>query len=156
MAMEIVFYDTRIIGKRRTVLTEEKTVEYEAGRLNTPEDAVTMINKLTSLNVLGEEHCYMMAMNSRNRVIGIFLISKGSVTTSIVGAREIFLRALLIGAVRIIVMHNHPSMDCTPSREDEMLTRKLWYGKTATGIELHDHIIVGGDSYYSFKEHQML
>ncbi len=75
--MQITFYDTRVTGKHRTILVEEKTVDYTADRLNQPADAVEMINDLTSLKELGEEHCYMVAMNNRNRVIGIFLISKG-------------------------------------------------------------------------------
>lgn len=154
--MQITFYDTRITGKRRTVLVEEKTVEYETDRLNTPEDAVEMINKLTSLNVLGEEHCYMVAMNNRNRVIGVFFISKGTATNGLVGAREVFMRALLIGAVKIILLHNHPSADCVPSREDNLLTKSILRGKSFIGIHLDDHIIVGGDNYYSFKENGML
>ena len=154
--MQITFYDTRVTGKHRTILVEEKTVDYTADRLNQPADAVEMINDLTSLKELGEEHCYMVAMNNRNRVIGIFLISKGTATNGLVGAREVFMRALLIGAVKIILLHNHPSADCVPSMEDNLLTKSLSKGKSFTGIHLYDHIIVGGDAYFSFKEHEML
>ena len=65
-----------------------------------------------------EEYMHMLCLNTKNRVIGVFEISHGTVNASIVGTREIFQKALLANAVSIILMHNHPSGDPTPSRED--------------------------------------
>ena len=154
--MQITFYDTRVTGKHRTILVEEKTVDYTADRLNQPADAVEMINDLTSLKELGEEHCYMVAMNNRNRVIGIFLISKGTATNGLVGAREVFMRALLIGAVKIILLHNHPSGDPAPSREDILITRRVHEAGMMIGVELLDHIIIGDNRYSSMREDGIL
>ena len=98
-----------------------------------------------------EEYMYMICMNTKNRIIGIFEISHGSVNVSIVTPREVFQKALLANAVSIILMHNHPSGDCTPSREDVEVTKKLVEAGKLIGISVLDHIIVG-DNYSSLKD----
>ena len=93
----------------------------------------------------------MICMNTKNKIIGVFEISHGSVNSSIVSPREVFQKALLANAVSIIVMHNHPSGDCTPSREDIEVTKRLVEAGKIVGVEVLDHIIVG-DRYSSLKE----
>ena len=94
----------------------------------------------------------MICMNTKNKIIGVFEISHGSVNSSIVSPREVFQKALLANAVSIIVMHNHPSGDSTPSREDIEVTRRLSEAGKIVGVELLDHIIVGDRVYCSLKE----
>jgi len=89
-------------------------------------------------------------------VLGIFLLSKGTIDMSLLGIREIYIRALLAGASRIILCHNHPSKDCTPSEKDIVNTKKVKDAGDIMGVELLDHIVIGGPSYFSFMEHDML
>lgn len=153
--MKINFYDTRI-NRNRTVLVKESSADYTAELFDSPKSIVRMLNQLTGLDSKGEEYCYVIALNTKNKPLGIFFISKGTVNQSIVGAREIFMRALLIGAVHIILFHNHPSTICTPSRDDIMITERIKQAGELIGIPLLDHIIVGKGNYYSFKEHERL
>ena len=153
--MRINFYDTKIKGNR-TVLVKESSVDYSAELLNSPESTVKMLNQLTSLDSRGEENCYIIALNAKNRPLGIFFLSKGTVNLSIVGPRETFLRALLIGATHIILFHNHPSSICAPSKDDITVTKRIKEAGELIGIPLTDHIIVGKGDYYSFIEHGRL
>lgn len=154
--MKIAFFDTKVTEGHRIVLVEEKTVDYSAEIFDVPNLIVDMINHVTHLNEKGEEHCYLIAMDIKNRVLGMFFISKGTKNQSLVGGREIFMRALMVGASFIILCHNHPSGDCFPSKEDIILTKKFKDAGDLIGVTLSDHIIIGGDTYFSFLEHELL
>ena len=93
----------------------------------------------------------MICLNTKNKIIGVFELSHGNVNSSIVGVREMFQKALLANAVSIIVLHNHPSGDPTPSREDINITTRMVEAGKLIGVEVLDHIIVG-DKYCSLKE----
>lgn len=154
--MQIGFYDTVINSDYHTVLVKERSVDYNAEPLTTPLSAVKMINQLTHMNSKGEENCYIIALNTKNRPLGIFFLAKGTVDLCPVGPRETFLRALLIGAAHIILFHNHPSLICAPSKDDIMLTERIKKAGELIGIPLMDHIIIGGDTFFSFREQGML
>ena len=100
----------------------------------------------------GQELLQMMMLNTKNRLIAETIISKGTVNASLISPREVFLEALKHQAVYIILIHNHPSGDPTPSREDILITRRMKELGTMIGIELMDHIIIGDRSYISLKE----
>lgn len=154
--MRINFYDTRIADDGSTFLIKEKGINYVTGRMNNPEEITRMMINLLQMNKLAEEHCYMLALNQTCRLLGIFFLSKGTVCSSPLTPREIFLRALLIGAVQIIVCHNHPSGNTSPSVSDIKVTERIKSSGDLLCIELADHIIVGENSYFSFKEAGML
>lgn len=154
--MQISFYDTVVNSDYHTILIKEKTVDYHNETLTTPVAAVEMINQLTELNIKGEENCYIAALNTKSKPLGIFFLARGTVNLCLVGPREVFMRALLIGAAHIILFYNHPSLDCTPSRDDILLTKRLREVAELLAIPLMDHIIVAGDSHYSFREQGML
>ena len=150
--MRITFYDTRISDEDTVMLVKERAVNYSTGgNISMPSDAVTLINDVAHLNERAEEYVYMIALNTKNKPIGIFLISKGSVDFSIINNREVFLRALLIGASKIMIFHNHPSKDVTPSECDVNVTKNLLESGKLMGIPVIDHIIVGGNNFFSFK-----
>lgn len=111
-----------------------------------------MMNDIYKMSELAEEYVYMIALNTKGRILGIFEIGHGSVNGCLVGIREVMLRALLCGAVNIILIHNHPSGDCEPSTEDFELFNRLSEAGKIIGIPLVDNIIIAGDSYKSFKE----
>ncbi len=154
--MRINFYDARISEDARTILVKEKGVNYESTKMNGPEEISLMLKTLLHMDELAEEHVYMIALNASCRILGMFLISKGTISTSLVSPREVFLRAVLIGAVQIILVHNHPSGSPVPSECDMELTKRLKVGGELLNICLADHIIIGENSYLSFKEAKLL
>lgn len=154
--MRINFYEARLSEDNRTMLVKEKGVNYDAGKLNSPEDIVLMMRKLLHVEQMAEEHCYMIAMNSSCKILGVFFISKGTVNVSLVTPRELYIRALLAGAVQIVLCHNHPSGNAIPSEQDIAITQKIKEAGEMININLADHIIIGSNSYLSFKEAKIL
>ncbi len=154
--MRINFYDTRIANDGTTILVKEKGINYEGANIKHPENIVLMLQSLLHIGELAEEHCYLIALNSSCRILGIFFLSKGTVYASLVSPREVFIRALLIGAVQIVLCHNHPSGNPTPTDTDIKLTKKVQESGALLHIALADHIIIGGNSYLSFKEADLL
>ena len=102
------------------------------------------------------EHMKLLMLNSKAKLLGETTISKGTVNASLVTPRELFIEALQKNAVSIIILHNHPSGDCTPSRNDIAVTDRLIEGSGIFSIELCDHIIIGDNEYYSFYENKLI
>ena len=127
----------------------------------------TMGNKITSPNDVVDvfqntlkhykvEHFIAVFLSTKNTIIGSETISVGSLNASIVHPREVFNRAIKKHAASIVVLHNHPSGDTTPSREDLNITTRLCEAGKILGIEVLDHIIIGFQGYYSFKENHQI
>lgn len=98
----------------------------------------------------------LLMLNTKSRLIGETNISKGTVNASLITPRELFIEALQKNAVSIVLMHNHPSGDPTPSREDMLITKRILDAGALIGIELLDHIIIGNNQYMSFREEALL
>jgi len=98
-----------------------------------------------------EEHFYILMLNTQNNIIGEQLISKGILDASIIHPREIFKPAIKNSASKIILVHNHPSGDPNPS--DMEITKKLMKVGEEIEIKVLDHVIVGGEEFWSWKEH---
>lgn len=150
--MQISFYDTRISDEGTTVLVKEKSMYYETAVIQSPESFSKMIQALVPMEKLAEEHCYMAAMNSKCRLLGLFFLSKGTVNANMLSPREVLIRALHIGASQIVLFHNHPSGDATPSKEDIAATKQMQDACKLVRIYLADHIIIGKNNYFSFFE----
>lgn len=103
-----------------------------------------------------QEHMKLLMLNTKTMLIGESNISKGTVNASLISPRELFIEALERNAVSIILLHNHPSGDPTPSKEDILITRRICEAGNLIGIELLDHIIIGNNCYISFAEKQMM
>jgi len=99
-----------------------------------------------------KEHFLSLYLNARNQVIHRETISIGSLSASIVHPREVFQVAVHHSAASLILAHNHPSGDVTPSKEDLDLTRRLLQAGEIMGVEVLDHIIIGPDDFLSLKE----
>ena len=97
-----------------------------------------------------QENFYAVYINTKNMLISYKLLFKGNINSSTVHPREIFKYALLESAFAIIVLHNHPSGDPTPSNEDIELTNHLIETGKIIGIPVIDHIVIGNNKYYSF------
>lgn len=154
--MRINFYEARLSEDDRVILVKDKAVNYEAEKLNAPEKIVKLMQELLHMGKMAEEYCYMIALNSVCRILGIFFISKGTVNASLITPRELYIRALLAGAVQVILCHNHPSGTVMPSDADIEVTNRVKKAGELVEVKLVDHIIIAGDSYYSFKEDERL
>lgn len=103
-----------------------------------------------------QEHMKLLMLNTKSKLLGETDISKGTVNASLVSPRELFIEALEKNAVSIILMHNHPSGDPAPSKNDILLTGRVRDAGNLIGIELLDHIIIGNNCYISFAEQGLL
>jgi len=104
------------------------------------------------LNGLDKEHFMILHLDTRNKVIKDEIISVGTLNSSIVHPREVFKSAIKESANAIILVHNHPSGDPQPSEEDKAITDKLFSAGELLSIKVLDHVIIGKDQFYSFKE----
>ena len=102
-----------------------------------------------------QEHFVAVFMNSQNQIISTEVISSGSLATAAVFPREIVKRLLALEAGAIIVAHNHPSGETTPSNSDRALTKKLQRGLEAIDVSLLDHLVIG-HGFYSFSDQGLL
>ena len=98
-----------------------------------------------------EERFVVLHLDTRNRVKAIQEVSRGTVSASLVHPREVFRAAIIEGATGIILGHNHPSGDTTPSSEDIAITKRLVDAGSMLGIKILDHVIIG-DNHYSFND----
>lgn len=94
----------------------------------------------------------LLLLNSRSKLIGESDVSEGTADTALVSPRELFLEALRKNASAIILLHNHPSGEPTPSREDVRITRRIYEAGALIGIELLDHIVIGDNCFVSLRE----
>jgi DNA repair protein RadC len=103
-----------------------------------------------------KEHFLALHLNTRHIVVREELVSVGSLNTSIVHPREVFRQAILETAASLVLVHNHPSGDPSPSDDDIRITRRLAEAGELVGIPLVDHVILGDDRYYSFRASKLL
>lgn len=103
-----------------------------------------------------QEHMKLLMLNTKSKLLGETDVSKGTVNASLISPRELFIEALNKQAVSIILLHNHPSGDPTPSKTDVLLTKRVKEAGDLIGIELLDHIIIGDNCYISFAEKELL
>ncbi len=103
-----------------------------------------------------QEQIYAMYLDSKHRLIKDMLLSKGTANMTVLSPREVFIEAVRCRAAGLILVHNHPSGDPTPSREDCLLTQRILAAGNLMGIHLVDHVVIGDHAYCSFKREGML
>lgn len=133
------------------LVREDKPVK--AYRITNAEDVYQMVRD--ELANLDREAFLVISLDTRNNVLGINLASLGSVNSSLVHPREVFKSAILLNASGLILVHNHPSGETRPSKEDLEITRRIGEAGRLLGIEVIDHLIVG-DKFFSFLENNLL
>jgi DNA repair protein RadC len=146
---------TKAIAKRvniiRVKMVRESSLLYPQRRITMARDVMELF--LTFLDETDREQFLLLCLNTKNEPTAIHTVSVGSLDASIVHPREVYKAAILANSSSIIVCHNHPSGDPTPSREDINVTKMLKEAGEVLGIPLLDHIIVGSEgAYYSLKE----
>lgn len=108
------------------------------------------------MRYLQHEELWVLCLNAKNKLTFKQCVFVGTLTTSIAHCREIFLPAIARRSAAIIVAHNHPSGDCTPSKQDDMLTARLVEAGKILEIPVLDHVVIGGVNYYSYQENNKL
>ena len=141
-------YDIRMVRDGRVPIMEAPVI------IRTPADTIPVLE--AELSSRSAEVFLALAMNTKNHVIAILPVSQGSLNASIVHPRELFQRAILSNGASLILAHNHPSGDSSPSPEDIALTRRLVEAGQLLDIPILDHIILGYGNFYSFKEHGLI
>ncbi len=126
----------------------------ETGSITSPRQAAELF--MEELRYKKKEHFKVLLLNTKNHVISREEISIGSLSASIVHPREIFNIPLRKSAASVILFHNHPSGDPSPSREDLEVTRRLVDAGNILGIAVRDHIIIGDGCFFSFREKGLL
>jgi len=125
-------------------------------KVNNPYMVCKSLNDTIKLSKQTQEVFGMITVNKRINTLGLFEINRGTVDKCTVDLRDIFQRAFLTNATAIIVFHNHPSGNLTPSKQDIELTQKIKEGCKLVGLQLLDHLIIAPDDNYSFKENNKL
>ena len=144
-------------GNYKNVLVKDFAKNYSGvDDLQSPENIVKVMNDVFNISNLPEEYLYLICMTCRCQPISFFEVSHGTCSSSLVGCREILIRALLCGATNIIIIHNHPSGVPQPSKEDMSVTNRVKDACDLIGIHFCDHIIVGRDGYFSFIKNNMI
>ena len=133
------------LGKRLEILPDEK----QRPMVKSPEDVAAVVR--SQLKGKKKEHFLVLCLDTRNRLINCRPISIGSLNTSIVHPREAFKEAISSSAASVILVHNHPSGDTEPSKEDIELTKRMVEAGEIMGIEVLDHIIICDRDYLSLK-----
>ena len=137
------------LGRRFVSLAPE-----ERATISCPEDVVNLVS--AEMAALEQEHLRILLLNTRNEVLGIEEIYVGNVNSSVVRPAEVFRPGIRGNATSLIVMHNHPSGDPTPSGADVSITRDLVEAGKLLGMELLDHLVIGsGHRYVSMKESRL-
>lgn len=154
--MRIIQYSMHLDSDRKNVLVKEssKNCPQISSRLDSPQKIADLMNLEYNASILAEEYVWMLAMNTRGNLIGLFEISHGSVNKTCASPREIFTRLCTCGAVHFVLVHNHPGGDCSPSVEDTQVTETMEKCGNLMEIPLMDHIIIAENGYYSFKENK--
>lgn len=153
--MRITKYKTLLNEDKRAELVKDLAFNYPvADNLLNPYAIVKMLADLFQMDRYTEECVVLLAFDTKFKLIGLMEISHGTVDASLVSPREIFQKAMLLNACNIVIIHNHPSGDVTPSHDDYAVKRRLSAAGELIGIPLADFLIIGDKDYFSFSEHK--
>ena len=166
MTIETMFGQVQVPAKPRTIRLKQIRAVYETltikeevnhylqpfTRYTSPEQ---VFDTFSFLRRETKEYFFAIHLDGKNRICCVDEVSVGSLNQSVVHPREVFKTALLSSAASIILVHNHPTGDSTPSREDISITSRLKEAGEIIGVKLLDHIIIG-DSYLSFAGQGLL
>lgn len=136
------------LGRRLAAFNLNRTV------IRNPQDVAGLL--LDEMRFLDRENFRTISLNTKNQVLGIDNVSVGSLNSSLAHPREVFKDPIRRSAAAIILAHNHPSGDPTPSQEDILVTRRLVEAGRILGIEVLDHLIIGDGRFASLKERNLL
>jgi DNA repair protein RadC len=137
------------LGRRATLQPPETRA-----RFNAPDDLARFL--LPQFGWRPVEHFGALLLDGRHRLLKTAVVSIGTLDASVVHPRDIFREAALEVAAAVVLFHNHPSGDPTPSREDILITQRMVHAGVIMGIEVLDHLVLGEATYFSFRENRQL
>lgn len=133
------------------VKESSKKYSIESATIRSPQDASDIFKTVFQTESMTKEHLLLASLDTKNKVTALHVVHMGSINASIVHPREVFQLAILDNAASIMIAHNHPSGDSSPSQEDVQVTKRIKEAGKIIGIELLDHIVLG-DHFTSLKE----
>lgn len=133
------------VGRRLQIAAPEERVQ-----ISSPADAANLL--MVEMGYLEQEHLRLLLLDTKNRVLASPTVYKGNVNTSVIRIAEIFREAIRHNSTALIIAHNHPSGDPSPSPEDVRITRQLVEAGSLLGIDVLDHLVIGQGRYVSLKE----
>ena len=144
-----------IIKKYSIEVVQETSKKYE-GDLKIIKDsyiAVKAFNEIFRIDKQAEEVLVLLCLDTKNKIIGAFEVSRGTINSSMAHPREVYKRALLMNSARIMLCHNHPSGEIEPSSADNVMTERMKEAGELIGIDLLDHFIIGNgeNDFYSYR-----
>ena len=136
-------------------IVKERTMQYDFKNISGPEDGAEIIKAYIGNS--DREHFVIACLDTKNNITAMHTVSIGTINETIVKPREVFKVAILANSTAIIVAHNHPSGDPSPSQEDIEWTKRIVKAGGILGIPVIDHIVIGDDKqYYSFAEQGLM
>jgi DNA repair protein RadC len=133
------------IGRRMLLESPE-----DRAQVRSPADAANLV--MSEMGILEQEHLRVMLLDTKNRVLATPTVYVGSLNTSLIRVGELFREAIRANCASLIVLHNHPSGDPTPSPEDVAVTRQIVEAGKLLDVEVLDHLIIGQQRFVSLKE----
>jgi len=119
-------------------------------QMTSPADAARLL--VPEMSLLESEQMRVLLLNTKNRLIATVMLYNGTVSACQIRVGEIFREAVRHNATSLILVHNHPSADPTPSPEDVAITREVVRAGQLLDVEVLDHLVIGGDTYTSLRE----
>ena len=152
-------YRSKFISTYRVTLVKDRQLPFDTCRLNNSAQAQPLIKSLIETHGQSdrEQFCVLM-LNAKNEIIGLNIVSTGDVSSATVTGRELLKPAILSNSSALILGHNHPSGDVSPSPEDLAVTRRIVHACKIMGICVHEHLIISmfDDRYYSFADNGII
>ncbi len=140
------------IYKTSIKLVRETTTQYNDNSIKNITDIVKLIDNIEDIKNNDVENAYIICLNNKNVPVNYSLIAKGTINASMIDPKTIFKTILLSNASAFIMIHNHPSGDPTPSKQDYEITNILEKASKLLDIKFLDHIVIGNDNYISCME----
>lgn len=140
------------IYKTSIKLVRETTAQYNNNNIKNITDIIKLVDNIEDIKNNDVENAYIICLNNKNVPVNYSLIAKGTINASMIDPKTIFKTILLSNASAFIMIHNHPSGDPTPSKQDYEITNILEKASKLLDIKFLDHIVIGNDNYISCME----
>ena len=152
-------HHSTFISTYRVTLVKDRQLPFDTFRLNNSAQAQPLIKSLIETHGQSdrEQFCVLM-LNAKNEIIGMNIVSTGDVSSATVTPRELLKPAILTSSSALILAHNHPSGDVSPSPEDLAATKRIVHASKIMGIIVHEHLIISmfDERYYSFADNGII
>jgi DNA repair protein RadC len=149
----------KFISIYRVSLVRDEHIKFDQTRLSGSSDAQAVIRNLIKLQGQSdrEQFCVLL-LDAKNKTIGLNIVSTGSLSSAMVHPREVLKPAILANASAMILAHNHPSGELTPSPQDKAITKKIIQASSIIGITVHEHLIISMEDncYFSFADQGLI